>query len=355
MRRMQKLTSIVLIAITMSTAITTFAGNEQRVGQAGATQLQINPFARSTGMASANSASVHGLEASFLNVAGLAFTESTELIFSRTNWLSMGGVNNGVANINAFGFTQKVGESGVLGVSVMSMGFGDIEITTVSLPEGGSGTFSPTLSNIGISYAQEFSNSIYGGFTLRGITESISNISAQGMCFDAGIQYVTGAKDNFQFGVSLNNIGPRLLFEGDGISFRGNAEEGDYNLTVEQRTDDFEMPSLLNIGMAYDLPFLSEIHRVSGSFNFTSNSFQKDQFRLGVEYAFNEMFMIRTGYIYEEGVNNPSTRTTALRGPCGGITLEVPIAGETTFGLDYSYQHTDPFYGNHRIGVRIDL
>lgn len=355
MKRMQKLTTIVLMACGMSAALSTFAGNEQRVGQAGATQLQINPFARSTGMGSANIASVRGLEATFSNVAGLAFTDNTELIFSRTNWLSMGGVDNGVANINAFGFSQKVGESGVLGVSVMSMGFGDIDITTVNLPDGGVGTFSPTLSNIGISYAKEFSNSIYGGFTLRGITESISNVSSQGMCFDAGIQYVTGANDNFQFGVSLNNIGPRMLFEGDGISFRGNAEDGDYSLTVEHRTEDFEMPSLLNIGMAYDVAFLPENHRLSGAFNFTSNSFQKDQFRLGMEYAFKEMFMVRTGYVYEEGLMDPSTRTTALRGPSAGITLEVPISGETTFGLDYSYQHTDPFHGNHRIGVRIDL
>ena len=140
------------------------AGNEQRVGQAGATQLQINPWARTTGLGGANIASITGLEATFANVAGLAFTESTELIFSRSNYL-MYGNNQSVSNINAFGFAQKMGESSVLALSIMSMGFGEIDITTENIPEGGIGTYSPSLTNIGVSYGKEFSNSIYGGVT----------------------------------------------------------------------------------------------------------------------------------------------------------------------------------------------
>ena len=40
-------------------------------------------------------------------------------------------------------------ESGVLGIGVMSMDFGDIEITTVDIADGGIGTFSPKFMNIG--------------------------------------------------------------------------------------------------------------------------------------------------------------------------------------------------------------
>jgi hypothetical protein len=66
--------------------------------------------------------------------------------------------------------------------------------------------------------------------------------------------------------------------------------------------------------------------------------------------------MIRTGYTYEEGIRNPSTRTTALRGPSAGFTLELPMGDNgSTFGLDYSYRHTDPFQGSHTIGARINL
>ena len=46
--------------------------------------------------------------------------------------------------------------------------------------------------------------------------------------------------------------------------------------------------------------------------------------------------MIRTGYTYEEGIRTPSTRTTALRGPSAGFTIELPMSNGTAFGLDYS-------------------
>ena len=39
-----------------------FAGNPQRAGQAGASELLINPWARNSGLASANVAGVRGLE-----------------------------------------------------------------------------------------------------------------------------------------------------------------------------------------------------------------------------------------------------------------------------------------------------
>ena len=44
--------------------------------------------------------------------------------------------------------------------------------------------------NIGVSYSRIFSNSIYG-VTVKLISEQISNLNANGMALDAGIQYVT--------------------------------------------------------------------------------------------------------------------------------------------------------------------
>ena len=42
--------------------------------------------------------------------------------------------------------------------------------------------------------------------------------------------------------------------------------------------------------------------------------------------------------------------------PVAGFTIELPMtSGGTTFGLDYSYRHTDPFQGSHSIGARINL
>ncbi|MEC9209349.1 MAG: PorV/PorQ family protein [Bacteroidota bacterium] len=336
-----------------------FAGNPQRAGQAGASELLINPWARTSGWGGANIAGVRGLEGIYSNVAGLAFTQKTELIFSQTSWLQYGSkmfsADDAVSSISSFGFSQKVGESGVLGFAVMSMDFGDIEITTVELPEGGIGTYSPKFMNMAVSYAKIFSNSIYGGVTIKMISEQISNVAASGVALDAGIQYVTGAKENMKFGICLKNVGPRMSFTGDGLSFRGIVgDDDDYKMTVEQRSSELELPALLSIGMSYDINV--QRHRITGAGAFTSNSFQKDQYRLGGEYSYREMFMVRMGYTYEEGIRTPSTRTTALRGPSAGFTVELPMGDNgSTFGFDYSYRHTDPFQGSHTIGARINL
>ena len=241
-----------------------------------------------------------------------------------------------------------------MGLGVMSMNFGDIEITTVNMPDGGIGTYSPRFMNIGASYAHLFSNSIQGGFTLRMISEQISNVSANGVALDAGIQYRTGEQDQLKFGISFKNWGPRMSFSGDGLSFRGNVSASDdYEMTVEQRSSYFDLPALFNIGMSYDVLILD--HRVTCAGAFTSNSFQKDQYRIGAEYSYNDYFMARGGYVYEEGIGNIETTSTALTGPTLGFTLELPMGNGSTFGVDYSYTDTNPFKGSHAIGCRIDL
>ena len=248
-----------------------FAGNPDRAGQAGATQLLINPWARSSGWNGANSACSRGLESMYLNVAGTAFTKKTELLFARTNWLSGTGIF-----VNSFGFTQRVSETGVIGLGIMSMDFGDIPITTVDLPEGGIGTFSPQFMNLGLSYAKMFSNNIFGGMTFKIISEGLADVKAKGVALDAGIQYVTGPSENIKFGIALKNVGPRMRYSGDGLSFRGQVLSTGTALTVEQRSAEFELPSLVNIGVAYDFYFSKDssaikTHRLTGATAFTYN------------------------------------------------------------------------------------
>ena len=151
-------TLIVLLLVVPFTQ--NFAGNPQRAGQAGGSQLLINPWARTSGWGGSNVAGVRGLEGIYSNVAGLAFTKKTELIFAQTSWLQYGDKmfdsNEAVGVISSFGFSQKIGEAGALGFSVMSMDVGDIEVTTVDQPDGTNADFSPTLMNIAVSYAKIF-------------------------------------------------------------------------------------------------------------------------------------------------------------------------------------------------------
>jgi hypothetical protein len=340
------------IAITTGLAGNALAGNEQRAGSAGATELLINPWARSSGWGGVNSASVRGLEAQFLNVAGTAFTQKTEIMFSHTNWFGDADIS-----INAAGLSQKVGDNGVLGIGLMSMNFGDIPITTVEQPEGGIGTYSPQLINFSVSYAQKFTENIYGGVNIKLINQSIPDLNATGICFDAGIQYVTGENDKIKFGIAIKNVGPAMRFSGDGMAFKINISgtNGSYPYTAEQRGASFELPSLLNIGGSYDV-VSTNTNRASIGANFTSNSFTKDQIGLGLEWAYKEMFMVRGAYVYEEGMWDESTRTTIFSGITFGASFEVPMNKTgSTFAIDYAYRHTTFMGGISSIGARINL
>lgn len=346
-----KISSLLLVMIFVIPVIS-FAGNEQRAGQAGASELLINPWARSSGWAGANTACIRGLEAIHLNVAGSALTRKTELIFARTDLLSGTGIS-----INTFGFSQKIGETGCISLAIMSIDFGEIEITTVQMPEGGMGTFHPQFNNIALAYAKEFSNSIFGGVVVKVINEAISDLTASGVALDAGIQYVTGTREHIKFGISMKNVGPTMRFSGDGFSFRGVAPDGDdYTMTIEQRSADFELPSLIKIGAAYDLK-LPEDHKVTLAGNFTSNSFTKDRFHAGLQYSYKNILILRGGYVYEEGLYDENLRTTAYTGPTAGVSLQIPMNKEkgSAFSIDYSYRSTFPFNGTHCIGAKVSL
>ena len=76
------LASTVAACLMISTAV--LAGNPDRAGSAGAGQLLINPWAASNGMAGTNMAITSGLDGTFFNSAGLAFSNKNELRFATT-------------------------------------------------------------------------------------------------------------------------------------------------------------------------------------------------------------------------------------------------------------------------------
>ncbi len=356
MKKLLKYISSITMIISLPAIV--LAGNEDRAGQSGAHELLINPWAQSSGWGGANSAMVHGVEAMNLNVAGLSFVRGTEVAFAHTNWLKGSNIK-----IESFGLAQKTGESGTIGITIMSMNFGEINRTTEDQPDGGAGTYKPQFINIGIGYSKAFSNSIHGGMVLRIVSESINDVKSQGVAIDAGIQYVTGfnaAKDNLKFGIALRNVGTPMKYSGEGLTFRnrtvGPAQT--INLLQDQRTAEFEMPSLVNIGISYDLK-LAEDHRLTPAVSFTSNSFIRDQFALGLEYGFKTYFMLRVGYTVDKKDKNAiiDQEISSLIGPSIGFTLQAPLgkASTKTIGIDYSYRSTKTFDGTHTIGIKLSL
>lgn len=347
-RNLSNALAILAALLMCSTAL--YAGNPDRTGAAGGMQLLVNPWARSNALAGANVADGTPVESMFLNVGGLAFVEQTEINFTNVNYLSGSEIS-----INSVGLAQRIGETSALGLAVTSYGFGDIRRTTTQTPEGDGTVFNVGMLNIGLSYAKAFSNSIYGGISLKVLNESVADMKSTGVAIDAGIKYVTGDRDQVKFGITLKNVGPPMSFSGDGLSFETIAPDDEYFTTVEWRSDKYELPSLVSIGFSYDFLF-SESHNLTLHGAFTANSFSYDNFMLAADYNFNRMFYLRAGYHYEPGIFSDNDRRYVYTGPSFGGGLQFTFGeNKTRISVDYAYRASQPFKGTHAIGARIHV
>lgn len=362
MNRLKSIIAIVLLGLIITPEAQ--AGNPDRQGEAGAYELLLNPWARSAGLNGLVVSSVTGVEAMRFNPAGIGRQyNNTEINIAHTQYM----VGTGLS-LTAGGLGQKIGKNGAVGLSLMAMHFGDIPLTTTSQPQGIT-TFSPSFFNIGIGYSHIFrdkegNEKISVGLAVRVVSESISNASATGVCFDAGVQYVTGKKKQIKFGLALRNIGTKMKFQGDGLSFVGIAPNGTTPLTVEERVSTFELPSLLHIGASYDFWFPKETEekqsssRLSINAMFTANSFARDQFGLGLEYAFREMFMVRAAFKYEDLMfSNGGNAGTISNGFTAGVSVQIPFkkGSSRKIAFDYGFELTKEFAGTHSIGLRLGI
>lgn len=342
-----------LLIGALALSVASFAGNEDRVGTASGTHLLVNPWARSSALGDAGIASTRGLEATFTNIAGLAFTEKTQLKFNTTNWMGSAGVQFLTA-----GLAQRISDDAVIAVSVQSMNFGDILITQVDLPEGGIGTFSPRLNVINMGYAKAFSSSIYAGLNLKIVSESIANMKGNGIALDAGIRYVTGEQDQIKFGITLKNVGPTMRYKGDGLSEQASYSSTGNLATFDVRAVANELPSLLAIGGSYDFN-LDEKNKIVANFGYTANSFFYDQFRLGIDYGMTTekvAFNLMAAYVYEKNLQSADNRSNALVGPVAGFSVDA-LAGKNknALGVEYTARFAGIFGVIHTFGISISL
>ena len=137
MKDIYRIFALFMLGVMLFSNTNVKAGNDDRRGTAGAGSLLINPWAKSAGWGGVNTACGTGIDALFSNVAGLGRISGTEANLSYTNWLDNSGIG-----VSAFGIGQSLGDYGVIGLSVTSMGFGLIDRTKVNSPEFNNGTFS---------------------------------------------------------------------------------------------------------------------------------------------------------------------------------------------------------------------
>jgi hypothetical protein len=178
------LKKIILSLIGLALILTSLeAGTSKRKGTAGAEELRIPVGSRGVALGGGVVAEVNGVDALFWNPAGASFTnKSAEAMFSHVTWIAD-------IKVNYLSAIANFGGVGVFGVSLKSLDFGEIPVTTVDEPDGTGERFSPTFLTAAVSYSRRMTDRIYVGANLKLISERILRESATGFAVDIGLQY----------------------------------------------------------------------------------------------------------------------------------------------------------------------
>jgi len=327
------------------------AGTIKSQGQAGATQLLIPVGASVIASSEANGATVSGVDAMYLNPAGIASMKS--------GFQGSASTMSYIADID-ISFAAVVanfGKSGTFGLSVKSMDFGDIPVTTANNTEGTGEMFSPNFQVITASYAKSFADRVRFGTSLKFVSEQIINTSASGMAIDMGVQYEFATLP-LALGVTLSNLGERMEYSGSDLEqtlIPQGSQSGSVGERFRIKSEAFDLPVRLNVGVNYmPIPGLNLMYAFSNNaFSVNSNSF-------AAKYTFGPAWV--TGGLTTRSVAD--TRPTDIQksvwdeaeteasenlfGATFGAGIIYPVGG-VNLGLSYSVRTLARYFDSNNV------
>ncbi len=321
------------------------AGRGDKVGSSSGTQLLLPVGARAIGLGGSTLATVYGNEAIYWNPAGLARSErASEIFVSHMAYLADIGVDY-------LALSTRLADVGVIALSVKSLSVGAIPVTTEDLPDGTGETTTPTFMTIGGTFARRMSDQISVGFTANLLLERMGDVSATGIAFNGGIQYLgLGGVDGLNFGVAVKNVGPQLKYDGDGLLRSGqlvDISRPDALYKIEAASAD--LPSTIEIGLGYTR-HLNELSDLTLTGLFQNNNYAEDEYRFGLEYAYRDLFFVRGGY----AVSSASGDQEYIFGSSAGAGIKTTLQG-VLISVDYGYREVKYLRGNHVFTLVIGL
>lgn len=321
---------VLVIATVLALCVTSPA--QAQPGQAAVPFLRIAPDSRSAGMGNTGVALADNANAMFWNPAGLGYQSDTQLGLTHANWLPE--FNAGLFYEYLVG-TYHVEGAGTFGGHVTFLNLGESERRVGPGPEGLVGEFRSYDLALGGSYGVKLLERFSIGTGIRAIysnlaptTENVESGTAFSAAFDLAGLYrsrpmsIASTDVTVSAGFNLANMGPSIKYNRVdeplpmnlrfGSAFDINFDE--YNsLTI---TNDFNK-TLVSVdttaeGDPNPDPFYkalftswSSAEGVVGSDDEPETLSVLQQFTVGtgLEYWYNGLFALRTGYFYEHPNN----------------------------------------------------
>ncbi len=274
------------------------------VGTSAGEWLEIDTGIRSIGMGTAQTASGRGISASAYNPANLAFVDTQEAFFNRTNYFV------GMSHV-FMGYATPLSENEVVGFNVFNFDSGEIEGTeeTGFLNEvGEGGAYKVTNFLVKGLYSAKVNDQLKIGASLKYMREDIDDMYMQGIAFDAGINY---ALEMFGLiiGSSITNWGPDIKFQGKGLEVV-DSESGE---TIVRATDSFSLPTTIRFGIESQLMggesesfIYNDLLSLTLAFDGIRSMDSYFYSSLGAEFGFSDMLFARAGIYMGHDTKNLS-------------------------------------------------
>lgn len=186
---------------------------QNRVGTTAAPFLTMGVGAKASALGHANTVNSSGAEALFWNPAAISLENEGN---TRSSGFFTG--NKLFADVYAYGsgLVFPLGESGQkrFGFGVNFVDYGRQDVRTVENPEGTGATFGSHDLSIGISYAQNLTESFHFGGTAKIVQQKIYDMTAQTFAFDFGFILKTQYLNGLKIGASISNFGGKMQMDG---------------------------------------------------------------------------------------------------------------------------------------------
>lgn len=356
-----------------------------QVGGAAVVFLKIEPDSRASGMGNAGVALADNASAMFWNPAGLAFQKGTELGLTHSNWLPE--FNAGLF-YEYFVAKHHVPGWGTFGAHLTYLFLGEHEGRDAQ--NNPTGTFRSFDLALGGSYGFKVSEHLGLGTSLRFIYSSLApgqTVGAQRTkagvtaAFDVAALYrsspfsLGGMQTTFSAGFNLANMGPTIQYSDNaqadpiptnlrfGYAFTFEFDEFNKLTIVNDFNKDLIRVRVDSLGNDVD-PFYKAIFSSWKSIDVCSSTINDclddpskleklgvvDQLTIGtgLEYWYNNLFALRTGYFYENPLNGNRKFLTL------GAGLRYNIIG-VDFSYIYALEENSPLANTMRFSLLLNF
>ncbi|HVO73705.1 MAG TPA: PorV/PorQ family protein [Ignavibacteriaceae bacterium] len=336
--------NLLLILSFLSVALQTAAfGQVTKTGTTAAKFLSIGIGARANAMGGAFTSISNDASALYWNPAGAAALDKFEAMFTYTALYKDLGIN-----LNYAALVLPAGDYGNFGLSVTALDFGQMDVTTELFPEGTGEKFSAASYAFALSYARNITESFMAGITIKYISENIFNSSANGVAFDIGTIFVTPFA-GIKFSTIINNYGSKMQISGEDLLIRYDSDPSrngnNESVDAYYKTDKFELPLKLQIGLSKDVEFLDG-QKFTLAVDATHPNDNSEYLNVGGELSLlDNLVFLRGGY-----------KGLFLDDNQEGLTLGAGLSytlGIFSIGFDYSYQQFEFLSYTHSFGLTL--